>query len=112
VPDHLRPIARATPEEIERDAVRGGYRKAQARRFAVQYLLKLGRVRLAPPSVDGFVFRGTPYVKDGGRVAFLGERTKGRGFDLFDRRGRSLGLDEPFLAAAVSRVIDAGWVLP
>lgn len=112
IPDYLEGREAWTKTDFVVDALRHGYTKAQAERFAAQYLWKLGKLVLTPPEVEGFKpSSDMPVFKDGGQVAFLYRSTTGRRvFRFYTLAGQRVGPDHAALAAAVVWQMKSGWV--
>jgi len=107
VPEYLRAYKRWTHDDFVRDALRGAFTRAEAARFAKQYLWKLGKLKLEAPVLPGWKTCGTPHFKDGGRIAFLYYR--GRRHRFVSQAGRMLGPEQPHLVGAVMWASLNGW---
>lgn len=112
IPDYLEGKEDWTHGDFVLDALSRGYSKAQAERFALQYLWRLGKREYPPPAVDGFtVVSDRPLFKDGGQVAFLFRTARGRRrYQFFTDAGRRVGPSHDALAGAVAWQMKFGWV--
>ena len=111
IPEYLRPYRDWESDDFIRDALRSGYTRAQADRFALQYLYKLGRLSFVLPIVPGWMASPTPLFKDGGKVAFLFHDVGGRQFRYHALSGERLSPTQSNLAGAVVWQMKHKWIL-